>query len=65
MKIISPDVTVYIPDFNGVPRSPGEGPFTVTNEYADHLLKAGTLTKDQIEDVAAAKAGSSRAKQEA
>lgn len=52
MKSISPDTTVFIPNENGVPRSPDEGPFTVTDDYADHLLKNGVLTKEQIEDVA-------------
>ncbi len=50
MKIISPDVTVFIPDQDGVPRSPDEGPFTVTDKYADHLVTQGVLTKDQVED---------------
>lgn len=56
MKIISPDVTVFIPNGDGVPRSPEEGPFAVTDDYADHLVKQGVLTKEQVEDAPKAKA---------
>lgn len=50
MKIISPTNTVFAPDFDGVPRSPDEGPFTVTDAYAAHLIASGSLTKDQVKD---------------
>ncbi len=62
MKLIKPTTTVFIPDQNGVPRSPSEGPFTVTDDYAAHLLKNGALDKDEIEDVEAPKSAKPAAK---